>query len=173
MSWTLLIHSLGVGTGATVLALVVGFAIAMAAAASARWRGTILACAAASLAMPPFLAANAWLDLTADWRATGAPETVALRSLPMTAWVLATLLWPITTFLVLGAWSKLRTEHLEAEPLMRGGRLVRRLLLPAASGELGIAASDILIVLHEPPLENWGVRGVPASELDLGFNLKV
>ncbi len=40
-------------------------------------------------------------------------------------------------------------------------------------GELGIAASDILIVLHEPPLENWGVRGVPASELDLGFNLKV
>ena len=51
MSWTLLIHSLGVGTGATVLALVVGFAIAMAAAASARWRGTILACAAASLAM--------------------------------------------------------------------------------------------------------------------------
>ena len=144
MSWTLLIHSLGVGTGATVLALVVGFAIAMAAAASARWRGTILACAAASLAMPPFLAANAWLDLTADWRATGAPETVALRSLPMTAWVLATLLWPITTFLVLGAWSKLRTEHLEAEPLMRGGRLVRRLLLPAASGELGIAAVTTL-----------------------------
>lgn len=40
-------------------------------------------------------------------------------------------------------------------------------------GELGIAASDIMIVLHEPPLENWGVRGVPASELDLGFNLKV
>lgn len=40
-------------------------------------------------------------------------------------------------------------------------------------GELGITASDIMIVLHEPPLDNWGVRGVPASELDLGFNLKV
>ena len=139
MSWTLLINSLGVGTGATVLALVAGFAAAMAAAASARWRGTVLACAAASLAMPPFLAANAWLDLTAGWRATGAPETVALRSLPLTAFVLATLLWPITTFLVLGAWSKLQTEHLEAEPLLRGGRLVRHLLLPAALGELGIA----------------------------------
>ena len=40
-------------------------------------------------------------------------------------------------------------------------------------GELGIAPTDIMIVLHEPPLENWGVRGVPASDLDLGFNLKV
>jgi len=41
-------------------------------------------------------------------------------------------------------------------------------------GELGIAASDIFIVLHEPPLENWGIRGgKPASEVDLGFNLNV
>jgi phenylpyruvate tautomerase PptA (4-oxalocrotonate tautomerase family) len=41
-------------------------------------------------------------------------------------------------------------------------------------GEVGIAPSDIFIVLNEPPLENWGVRGgVPASEVDLGFNLKV
>jgi phenylpyruvate tautomerase PptA (4-oxalocrotonate tautomerase family) len=40
-------------------------------------------------------------------------------------------------------------------------------------GELGISASDIFIVLHEPPLENWGLGGTPASEVDLGFNLKV
>lgn len=41
-------------------------------------------------------------------------------------------------------------------------------------GEIGIAPSDIFIVLNEPPLENWGIRGgVPASEVDLGFNLKV
>jgi phenylpyruvate tautomerase PptA (4-oxalocrotonate tautomerase family) len=40
-------------------------------------------------------------------------------------------------------------------------------------GALGIAPSDILIVLHEPPLENWGIRGQPASEVDLGFNLNV
>ncbi|MGE0071120.1 MAG: hypothetical protein AB7S67_12965 [Thiomonas sp.] len=40
-------------------------------------------------------------------------------------------------------------------------------------GLLGIQASDILIVLNEPPLENWGLRGQPASEVDLGFNLKV
>jgi len=40
-------------------------------------------------------------------------------------------------------------------------------------GELGIEATDIFIVLQEPPLENWGIRGVPASEIDLGFNLRV
>ena len=41
-------------------------------------------------------------------------------------------------------------------------------------GRLGIGAGDVFIVLHEVPLENWGIRGgVPASEIDLGFNLKV
>jgi phenylpyruvate tautomerase PptA (4-oxalocrotonate tautomerase family) len=41
-------------------------------------------------------------------------------------------------------------------------------------GELSITPSDVFIVLHETPLENWGIRGgVPASEVDLGFNLKV
>jgi len=40
-------------------------------------------------------------------------------------------------------------------------------------GLMGITPSDILIVLHEPPLENWGIRGLPASKVDLGFNLHV
>ena len=40
-------------------------------------------------------------------------------------------------------------------------------------GALGIQPSDIMIVLHEPPLENWGVRGLPASEVDLGLDLNV
>jgi phenylpyruvate tautomerase PptA (4-oxalocrotonate tautomerase family) len=41
-------------------------------------------------------------------------------------------------------------------------------------GELGIAPTDIFIVLNEPPLDNWGIRGgVPASEVDIGFKLTV
>ena len=41
-------------------------------------------------------------------------------------------------------------------------------------GELGIAPTDIFIVLNEPPLDNWGIRGgVPASEVDIGFKLNV
>lgn len=41
-------------------------------------------------------------------------------------------------------------------------------------GALGIAASDVFIVLYEPPLTNWGLRGgQPASDVDLGFRLDV
>jgi len=41
-------------------------------------------------------------------------------------------------------------------------------------GALGTPADDVLVVLHEPPMENWGVRGgVPASEVDLGFEIRV
>jgi len=38
----------------------------------------------------------------------------------------------------------------------------------------GIAAASVLIVLHEPPLGSWGIRGgLPASEVDLGFSTNV
>jgi len=41
-------------------------------------------------------------------------------------------------------------------------------------GEVAIPASDILIVLHEPSMENWGIRGgQSADEVDLGFRLDV
>ncbi len=38
----------------------------------------------------------------------------------------------------------------------------------------GIDGNDIIIVIYEPPLENWGLRGgKPASEVDLGFDINV
>ena len=41
-------------------------------------------------------------------------------------------------------------------------------------GKVGIRAGDVFIVLLEVPLENWGIRGgIPASEVDLGFNVGV
>jgi phenylpyruvate tautomerase PptA (4-oxalocrotonate tautomerase family) len=40
--------------------------------------------------------------------------------------------------------------------------------------KLNIKPNDILIVLKEPPLENWGIRGgYPANEVNLGFKLDV
>ena len=39
---------------------------------------------------------------------------------------------------------------------------------------LNIQANDVFIVLNEPHLDNWGVRGgVPASSIDLGFKIDV
>lgn len=41
-------------------------------------------------------------------------------------------------------------------------------------GRLGVPPSDVLTVLHEVPLENWGIRGgSPASDVDLGFEVGV
>lgn len=41
-------------------------------------------------------------------------------------------------------------------------------------GRLGIAAEDVFIVLVEPAMENWGIRGgQQASEVDLGFRVDV
>lgn len=40
--------------------------------------------------------------------------------------------------------------------------------------KLGIPRTDIMIVVHEPPLENWGIAGgKPANEVDLGFKIDV
>jgi len=41
-------------------------------------------------------------------------------------------------------------------------------------GELGTPPQDVFVVVHEPPLENWGVKGGQlASEVDLGFDVNV
>jgi phenylpyruvate tautomerase PptA (4-oxalocrotonate tautomerase family) len=58
-------------------------------------------------------------------------------------------------------------EALKLPESKRNIRIVQRF------GQLGVVAADVFIVLHEPPLESWGIRGVPASELDVGFNLNV
>lgn len=41
-------------------------------------------------------------------------------------------------------------------------------------GKAGIGAADIRVVLYEVPRDNWGLKGgVPASEIDLGFDVEI
>ncbi len=53
----------------------------------------------------------------------------------------------------------------------------KRLLFRKISENLksapGIDPGDILIVIKEPELVNWGIRGKCADEIDLGFEVKV
>lgn len=52
----------------------------------------------------------------------------------------------------------------------------RRLYRAIVDGlaELDVPEHDILIVLHEPPMDNWGVDGgAPASEVDVGFKVDI
>jgi len=37
------------------------------------------------------------------------------------------------------------------------------------SERLNIQPSDILIIINEPPLENWGLRGKQTSELGINY----
>jgi phenylpyruvate tautomerase PptA (4-oxalocrotonate tautomerase family) len=44
----------------------------------------------------------------------------------------------------------------------------------AALEPFDIPADDVLIVLHEPPMHNWGVNGgIAASEIDVGFKVDI
>jgi phenylpyruvate tautomerase PptA (4-oxalocrotonate tautomerase family) len=38
---------------------------------------------------------------------------------------------------------------------------------------LGIPADHVKVLLREIPTENWGIRGVPASEIELGYEIRV
>src|SRR5262245_38365412 len=108
MNLVLLLNSLGVGLGAAGLAWLAGVAVALAtAAAGPHARQALRILTILNLALPPFLVANVWLDLTATWRSLTAAPVVARESLPLTALALASLLWPLTTLLVMGAWNKL------------------------------------------------------------------
>ena len=41
-------------------------------------------------------------------------------------------------------------------------------------GQVGVPPDDVIIVLNEPAMENWGIRGGrSADEVDLGFRLDV
>ncbi len=52
-------------------------------------------------------------------------------------------------------------------------RLLFRLIVDNLSA-LGIKPDDVLILLEEDPMQNWGMRGgIPACDIDLGFEVKV
>ncbi len=36
-----------------------------------------------------------------------------------------------------------------------------------------VPAQDVLVVLHEPAMDNWAVGGTPASEVDVGFKVDI
>lgn len=37
----------------------------------------------------------------------------------------------------------------------------------------GVPADDVLIVVHEPEMANWGIAELPASEVDVGFAVEI
>lgn len=157
MNWPLLCNSLAVSGAATAAALACGAAAALFFAGLG-WAGrkVMLTIAVASLVVPPFLAANCWIGLlgeTGVWR----------RWLPLniyspggTVWILTLLNWPVAFLFVSAAWQRVQTAQLETDPFLRGGALLRWLLLPLARTAL-IQAAILTFVLT---LNNFAVPAI-------------
>jgi phenylpyruvate tautomerase PptA (4-oxalocrotonate tautomerase family) len=46
--------------------------------------------------------------------------------------------------------------------------------LASRLGDVGIPPADLIVVVNDAPLENWGLRGgLAACDIDLGFQVKV
>jgi iron(III) transport system permease protein len=141
MNWPLLLNSLLVSGLTTLLAGVLGFAGALAlASVELRWRRCLLFTAVTALVLPPFLVTNCWLELLGNngsWRSW---LPLNIYSLGGTIWLLTLLTWPLTTLMMLGAWSRLEAPQLECDAMVRGWALIRGLLWPMARGAIGQAA---------------------------------
>jgi ABC-type Fe3+ transport system permease subunit/sugar lactone lactonase YvrE len=157
LNWPLLYNSLAVSGAATAAAVAGGAMAALFfAGLGGMCRRLLPAAAVAALVLPPFLAANCWIGLlgeTGVWR----------RWLPLniyspggTVWILTLLNWPIAFLFVAAAWQRVQTAQLETDPFLRGGALLRWLLLPLARTAL-IQAAILTFVLT---LNNFAVPAI-------------
>jgi ABC-type Fe3+ transport system permease subunit/DNA-binding beta-propeller fold protein YncE len=146
MDPALLGNSLAVTAAATALAFCLGLPVALVCqAAPSRARRALLAASVATLALPGFFVAGAWMRWTGfagAWRWGESWWTLRILPLACSAAVLGFMLWPITTLMLNRVWSGVDGRLIEANPELRGWALARHVLWPAARGR---AAQPALI----------------------------
>jgi ABC-type Fe3+ transport system permease subunit/DNA-binding beta-propeller fold protein YncE len=151
MNWTLFKHSVLLAYGVAKMALTLGALCAIWAQTLGR-RGNFIvtALAAITLALPPFLVANTWMHyfgMTGIWRKW---IDFDLYSWGGAILLMILLLWPVTYFLVRATLSRLETERLEADSMLKGWRLIRWVLFPHLRATLAVASllSFVLALNH-------------------------
>lgn len=154
MNWVLVQNSLLVGALSAVLATGLGLGAALfVAGLDSGSRTIVLALAVGVLALPSFLVTNCWLGLLGHTGAWKRWLPLDIYSLGGTIWILVLSLWPIVMFVALAAWQKLEAAHLDVDPALTGGPLIRHLLLPVAWPAV-VPASVLVLVLA---LNNFAV----------------
>ena len=157
MNWPLLGNSLLVAAASTVLALLLGFALAVGLTASPpAWRKILLALTLATLALPAFLVTNCWIDLLGTNGLLHRWLPLNIYSLGGVVWILALWLWPVPALAVFGAWQKLEPAQLEMDSALRGAHLFRYLLWPAARPMLATVAALVFALA----LNNFAVPAI-------------
>ena len=141
MNWVLLRNSVFVASLTTLLSVTVGFFAALSLAAlPARLRPWFFGAAVAAFALPPFLVTNCWLHYLGHVGVWHSWLPFDLFFLSGTIWVLTMLFWPLSFFLVWGAWQRLEPAQLESDLLLRGGAFMsRHYFLPLARDAMILA----------------------------------
>src|SRR5882672_3903680 len=157
MNWLLIKNSFFVAGFITVLAVSVGFVVALwLTALEARSRNLFLAMAVMALVLPPFLVTNCWLYFlghTGVWRAW---LPFDIFSLGGSVWILTLLTWPITLLMVWSAWTQLESSQLESDPVVTGWTLIRAILWPIGRPAV-VQAAVLTFVLA---LNNFAVPAI-------------
>src|SRR5688572_264040 len=126
MNWPLLANSFLVAGAATLLALLLGFAVAIALTVWPKLqRRLLMALTMATLGLPSFLVTNCWIDLLGTNGVLHRWLPLNIFSIAGAIWILALLLWPIPALCIWSAWQKLETLHFEIDPALRGVKLFR------------------------------------------------
>src|SRR4051812_1970094 len=147
MTLQLLTNSLVVALGTTAAASLLGFAMAIWASSSNRSvRIGLVSLAIITFALPAFLQVNCWIELfgvAGRW-----PKVLPfpLYSSAGAIAIMTVLLWPIAFGVILATLNGLDPGYLEAEPALRGLRLIRCLLWPMLRRSLAAAAVLVFVL---------------------------
>jgi len=150
MNLDLLLNSLVLVTGTTLLALGLAVPVALAGqvvgGGGRRWigGGCLL-----TLALPAFFVSGMWMEwigFAGAWRLGNDFFSDRWMPIGVSAAVLSLLLWPIGALLMMGTWDRLDVRFLEAEGELRGRALVTEVLWPALRPVLAQPALVIAVL---------------------------
>ncbi|MDB6030568.1 MAG: repeat containing protein [Verrucomicrobiales bacterium] len=140
MNWHLLQNSLLVSGSAALGAVVLGICAALWATGLPKgWQSLLLATAAVTFSLPPFLVTNCWLHLLGEAGSWRSWLPWSIYSNTGAAWILALMLWPISFFAAWSSLKQLQNAHLETDLMLRGRSLAKWLLWPMARPLIGVA----------------------------------
>ncbi len=172
MNYGLLMHSLGLSAGASLLALILGVLAALAALRMGRLARSVLAgSAVVVLVLPAFLVVNAWFGLFGVGGAMEGWLPVPLFSFPLAVVIMGLVYWPLVFFPVFASWQCISREVLDSEPGLRGTLLLRRVLVPSGAASARLA----IVVVFTLSLNQFSIPallqvGVYPVEIWLRFN---
>ena len=164
LSRGLLLNTLFLGALTTFIAAILGAPVAwiIARGRPRVWSGFATLLCAVPLALPPALAASAWLEWTRTPPARGMASLAAQSSLPVSpifvaAPLLAFCFFPLVVFPLAAAWRALPQEWEEAAdlfgpPLQTARRVLWPLLWPALAGACGLVAAMTCWEMGAPDL---------------------